>query len=158
MLAGACIVRVSDNECAVAMATHLYSPTDSIRAVVRELRVTLLGVSAQSAGFNLPGVLNDYADAPSRAAKGLYVSFTVSEAFCAWVHSLKDLANKSVVTVVWVKWAGTNDVPRLAGNIVWFVPPPPTREALLDDALRRATAGSSDGNGINSSTDGVTLG
>ena len=60
-LRDAFIVFVSDNACAVAMATHLFSPTTSIQLLASELRSRLVGLGGQSVGVHLPGALNHYA-------------------------------------------------------------------------------------------------
>jgi hypothetical protein len=51
------VVFISDNQCAVAMATHLHSRSAQIKTVASQLRAALKDVGASSTGFHLPGVL-----------------------------------------------------------------------------------------------------
>ena len=58
---------ISDNQCAVAMATHLHSKSAQIKIVAAQLRAALRDAGASSTGFHLPGVFNEHTDRPSRA-------------------------------------------------------------------------------------------
>jgi hypothetical protein len=74
ILKDAFVAFISDNQCAVAIATHLYSPTESMKPLARALRELMTSKNAQCVGFHIPGLLNHFADAPSRATGKLYGS------------------------------------------------------------------------------------
>ena len=73
------VVFISDNQCAVSMATKLYSKAPAIRAIADEMREVLAKQNAVSAGYHLPGVLNVFTDRPSRAGEALYEQATVAQ-------------------------------------------------------------------------------
>ena len=132
-LEGRFVVWISDNQCGVAMATHLFLPTRSIEPLAREFRSRLADLNVQSVGVHLPGVLNYFADAPSRAAETLYESMCLAPPCRAWVESLN--RPKHIQSVVGV---GEGDLRSTIGNITLFVPPPHRRQALLNDAITLA--------------------
>jgi hypothetical protein len=82
------VVFISDNTCAVAMASHLHSRSVAVSRVAKELRETLVAANAQSFGYHLPGKLNVYTDRPSRAGERLFEQSVISPALLKWAKSL----------------------------------------------------------------------
>ena len=90
----------------------------------------------QSVGVHIPGVLNHYADEPSRAAEKLYDTLEVAESCCLWVNSLHK--PQVVGSVHGVQWGRVANRYRKTGNVALFIPPPHTRQAMLHEAVDMA--------------------
>ena len=122
------------------MATHLFSPTTSIQLLAGELRSRLHNLGGQSVGVHLPGVLNHYADAPSRAGERLYASLSLHVGFLQWIESM--FPSRHVLQVIGVKCdrvlLAPHRCPVSIAGIVLHVPPPHLRISMVKSALDMA--------------------
>jgi hypothetical protein len=127
-------VFITDNTCAAAMASHLYSRSAAIDRVARQLRDTLRLANAQSFGVHLPGKLNIYTDRPSRAGEELYARAVVHPSLFQWARSLSIFRSLRRSLPL-----SGSSAPR-ADCLYLSVPPPHTRESCMAEAIAYATA------------------
>jgi hypothetical protein len=127
------VVFISDNQCAVAMATHLHSRSTQIKAVASQLRAALKDVGASSTGFHLPGVLNVHTDRPSRAGEALYAQGKPSARLIQFARATVQLARRTK----FIDASGTVSFPTHfnQGHLWVIVPAPHDREACIRQAL-----------------------
>jgi hypothetical protein len=127
------VVFISDNQCAVAMASHLHSKAPQIRPVAAQLREHLKAAGAQSVGFHLPGVLNVHTDRPSRAGEALYAEMQPHRRLIQWAQVLARSAGITASNGA----VGVMALPAKPAHGVLYVvvPAPHTREACINQAI-----------------------
>ena len=129
------IVFLSDNACAVAMATHMYSRAKAIDRIAQLLVKECEEVGAASAGVHVPGVLNVYTDRPSRAGEALYEQVKPSLGLQQWVRERLGL---KATAPVGVALPGEEEDRRSRPSVWVVVPKPHTRESELKQAIEIA--------------------
>ena len=127
------VVFISDNQCAVAMATHLHSRSAQIKTVASQLRAALKDVGASSTGFHLPGVLNVYTDRPSRAGEAVYARLRPTIRLVQFARAKLQQLRGTKFTEA----HGTVSFPSsFEGGHLWvIVPAPQDREACIRQTL-----------------------
>jgi hypothetical protein len=127
------LLHISDNTCAVAMASHLNSRSTAVAKVAADLREVLKSCDGQSFGVHLPGKLNVHTDRPSRAGnyKALFAMATPSPRILQWVKSLPQFRRARHV-----RWLSTLSASQASAQSVWVsFPPPHLRESAILTAL-----------------------
>jgi hypothetical protein len=127
------VVFISDNQCAVAMASRLHSRAPQIKQVAAQLREHLKAAGAQSTGFHLPGVLNVHTDRPSRAGEALYAEMQPHRRLTQWAQTLACRVGTSTSDRV----LGVTSLPAepAEGVLYVVVPAPHLREACINQAI-----------------------
>ncbi len=127
------VIFISDNQCAVAMATHLHSRSAQIKLIASQLRAALKDAGASSTGFHLPGVLNVHTDRPSRAGEALFAQLRPHARLVQYVKA----AVQDIRRVSFKEATGTISFPSLFpdGHLWVIVPAPHDREACIRQAL-----------------------
>ncbi len=127
------VVFISDNQCAVAMASHLHSRAPQIKQVAAQLRGHLKAAGAQSVGFHLPGVLNVHTDRPSRAGEALYAEMQPHRRLIQWAQVLA--RSIGIVSSNSVEGVMTLPAKPAQGILYVVVPAPHMREACINQAI-----------------------